>query len=233
MTNKFLPIAAVVACVLCAASPVMADDILASIGTQGSFVSGQTTTSAAYLSAVAGQPAPFNAFCGAITTTDCSTSWTFDYTIPAGDTITGATLTIGLLDLDSAATSDRVADLTINGDDDTDLTALLNAAANGLDGGAGSARNEYDVLEITIPGADLTDLSGGSATIALTLQGPGLGVLGTTAHDAVGLDFSSLDITATAGSSGGGTTPTPEAPTWAMLFAGIAVLVTTKGLVKR
>lgn len=230
MTNKYLSIAAVLACVLCLATPMMADDIPTSIGTQH-FTSGSSTTSAAYLSAVSGQPAPFNGFCGVITTTDCSTSWTFDYTIPAGDTVTGATLSIGLLDLDSSATTDRVASLTLNDDDVTGLTALLNTAANGLDGGAGSVRNEYDVLEITIPAADLTDLTGGSATFALVLQGPGLGALGTTPHDAVGLDFSTLDITATPGSSGGGT-PTPEAPTWAMMFAGIVALGLTKGLVR-
>jgi hypothetical protein len=69
-------------------------------------------------------------------------------------------------------------------------------------------------------------LAGDTATFALALQGHGLGVLGTTPHDAVGLDFSTLDITATHSSSGGGGgTTVPEPPTGALMLAGLVLAV--------
>jgi hypothetical protein len=224
MTKFSLMAAAVLACILWVAVPVMADDIPTSIGTQH-FTSGNTVTSAAFLAAVAGQPAPFNAFCGSDALSNCSASWTFTYTIPAGDTITGATLTLGITDIDSAAPGDQVGSFTLNGADD--LTSLLNVVSEAAD----AANNVYEVLSITIPGADFTDLAGGGATFALTLSGPGLGVLGDTPFNGAGLDFSTLDITATPNSSGGGTN-TPEPETWALVLAGAGLLLCAKGLFK-
>lgn len=231
MRKLSLAVAAVLACVLWMAAPAMADDIPTSIGSQH-FTPGNTVTSAAFVAAVSSQPAPFNGFCGSNALANCSTAWTFMYPIPAGDTITAATLTLGILDIDSAAPGNQVGSFTLNGTDD--LTALLNRVSEAADSG----RMVYDVLSITIPGADLTDLAGGSATFALTLSGPGLGVLGTTKFNGAGLDFSTLDITATPNSSGGGgngggTTSTPEPETWTLVLAGAVLLVCAKALYKR
>jgi hypothetical protein len=59
---------------------------------------------------------PFASFCGSTTGVDnaagasnCDASWTFTYTIPVGDTITAASLTVGLWDLDSMQAGNQVA----------------------------------------------------------------------------------------------------------------------------
>lgn len=223
MRTLSLAAVAVLAGALFVAVPARADDISTSIGTQH-FTDNTKVTSAAYLAADAGQTAPFNAFCGSDTASNCATSWNFTYTIPAGDTITGATLTLGILDIDSKATGNQVATFTLNGTDD--LTGLLDTVSEA----ASSPNSFYNVLSITIPGLDLTDLSGGSATFALTLTGPGLGVLGTTPFNGAGLDFSTLDITATPGSTT--PPPVPEPATWVFLLTGIAA-IGAKALVSR
>jgi len=210
---------------LCFGAAAKADTIDTSIGTQH-FTNGQTgVKSGPFNTAVMGQPAPFNEFCGSVSASNCSATWTFDYTIPVGDTITGATLTLGILDIESTASGSPVGSFTLDGTDD--LTSLLNTAADATN----SVLNEYNVLEINIPGADFTDLSNGMATFALTLSGPGLGTLGTTPFHPAGLDFSSLDITATPGS----TTPpppVPEPPASILLALGIATLATKAALNK-
>jgi len=214
---------AVLGGLLCAVRPALADDITTSIGTQN-FTDFTKVNVSTFNTAVGGQPAPFNTFCGSDISSNCSATWTFNYTIPAGDTITGATLTLGILDIDSAATGNQIASFTLDGTDD--LTALLNAVSEGINGGLGSPNSYYDVLTITIPGADFTDLGSGAATFALTLAGPGLGTLGNTTYNGAGLDFSTLDITATPPSSGGGGgTPMPEPATWALLGLGLLALV--------
>ena len=220
--------AAALACALCFATAAKADTIDTSIGSQH-FTAGTKVTSAAYAAAVSGQPAPFNAFCGSDTSSNCSTSWIFNYAIPSGDTITGATLTLGILDIDSAAAGNQVGSFTLNGSDN--LTGLLNTASEGVEGGAGSPNSYYEVLSITIPGTDLTALLGGSATFALALSGPGLGVLGTTTFNGAGLDFSTLDITASAGSTPP-PPPVPEPSAATLLVTGIVAL-SLRALVSR
>jgi PEP-CTERM motif len=213
-----LTVATVLAFFLWVAAPAEGDDISTSIGTQH-FANGTTgIKTAAFNTAVAGQPPPFNTFCGSDTASNCSASWTFDYTVPSGDTITTATLTLGILDIDSTAPGNQIASFTLDGTDD--LTALLNAASEGVNGGAGSPNNEYNVLSITIPVTDFTDLSGGTATFTLALQGPGLGIIGTTPDNGAGLDFSTLDITATPGS----TPPVPEPASSSLFLFGIAAI---------
>lgn len=216
----------ILACALCVSVPAKADDISTSLGnTSSGFTNGQTAVSSgAYAAAVAGQLHPFNAFCGSISGGDCTdVSWIFNYTVPATDTITGATLTLGILDIESFyGTGNPVASFTLDGADE--LTTLLNTAAVATNSVAG----EYNVLEINIPGTDFTDLSDGAATFELTLAGPGHGTLGLTASHVSGFVYSTLDITATPGSTT--PPPMPEPSTSALVMLGLAALATTTAL---
>jgi hypothetical protein len=220
----------VLASAVCAAIPAKADTVTSNLGTQN-FTAGTKVTTGAFLAAVAAQPAPFNAFCGSDTASNCSASWTFNYVVPSGDTVTGATLSLGILDLDSAAAGNQIGSFTLKGVDD--LTSTINTVANGLDGGTGSPNSFYEVLTIIIPGADLADLGGNSATFALQTVGPGLGVLGAPPpFNGVGLDFSTLSLTVTPGT----TTPPPPMPepsSLAQCLAGVAAAGLAKVLLHR
>ena len=179
-----------------------------------SFADGQVPIgTATYNTAVAGNAAPFNGFLGSdVTGPDFSASWAYAYT-PVVGTIAAATLTLGLYDADSAAPGNQVALLSLSG---TDLTASLNASLESLHGGAGAANAEYDILTITLPASTFTALAGGSPALNLRLQGPGLGVLGTTPFNGAGLDFSTLTITTQAA--------TPEPGTYVLAALGIAAI---------
>ncbi len=182
---------------LASSSLVHASVISTSLGnTSPSFTGGSHPTTATVLAALTGSPAPFNAMCdsdtGANGNTSCSASWTFNYSIASGETVDGATLTLGIWDIDSAATGNQVANYSLAGGDN--LTTLLNAVSEGLNSNSGATNNEYDVLAITIPGTSFGVLSSGSATISLALQGPGLGVLGNTPSNGAGLIFSTLTL---------------------------------------
>jgi hypothetical protein len=151
------------------------------------FANGQTVAAGTFNTVSASQPAPFNAFNGSDPSgPNFSATWTFSYGAIA-DTITGATLEIGLLDGDSAAPGDQVFSYTIGG---IDLTALLNTAMEATPG-ANSVEVYYT---ITLPSSTFSVLAGGSPAVSLTLQGPGLGVLGTTPFNAAALDFSTITI---------------------------------------
>ena len=216
----------VLAAALYSAVPAKADTVSASIGTQN-FTSGTKITTVGFLAATLLQPAPFNGFCGTDILGNCSASWTFNYTVPVGDTISGATLSLGIYDLDSAAAGNQIASFTLNGVDD--LTTTINTVSEALDV-TGSPNSFYDVLTIVIPSADLADLAGGSATFSLKTQGPGLGVLGNTLFNGVGLDFSSLSITATPGTT---PPPMPEPSSLALCMAGVAAAGLAKVLLHR
>lgn len=212
---------------LCSIQPALADSISTTIGNPSNFVAGQIVGVSTFNGIVAGQPAPFNAFIGSNTTgPNFSGSWTFSYTIPASSTITGATLTIGILDSPwqgrvgnpTPKNTNQVASFTLDGT--LALTGLLNTEINSV----GTGINKYEVDTISIPAADLPDLATGSATFALALQGPGNGVLGPTSFLGAGLDFSTLDITVTPGSGGG--SPVPEPSTLTLLAAGLLGLRT-------
>jgi hypothetical protein len=220
----------VIASAVCVAIPTKADTVTDNLGTQN-FTGGTKVATGTFLTAVAAQPAPFNAFCGSDTSGNCSTSWTFNYAVPSGDTVTGATLSLGILDLDSAAAGNQIGSFTLNGVDD--LTSTINSVAEALDGGTGSPNSFYEVLTIIIPGADLADLGGTSATFALQTAGPGLGVLGVPPpFNGVGLDFSTLSLTVTPGT----TTPPPPMPepsSLALCLAGVAAAGFAKVLLHR
>jgi hypothetical protein len=163
-----------------------------SIGnTSPPFANGSHPSGVTANGALTGSPAPFNAMCGNDNTSNCSANWTFSYAPPAG-TIVGGTLTLGIFDIDSHAPGNQVASYSVGG---TDLTALLNAASEGLNGGNGATNSEYDVLTINLPSTTFAALESGSVLISLALQGPGLGVLATNpAHNGADLVFSTLDL---------------------------------------
>ena len=163
------------------------------------FTDGQTVASGTFNSTNAGEPAPFNAFNGADPSgPNFSASWTFSYGAIVG-TVSSATLQIGLLDGDSAASGNQVASYTIGG---IDITALLNTVMEATPG-ANSKENYY---QITLPASTFSLLALGGPTVSLTLQGPGLGVLGETNFNGAALDFSTITINS---SDAVGATPLP------------------------
>ena len=137
----------------------------------------------------------FTDFCGSAETgatpSNCDKSWTFNYVIPFGETITAASLTVGLWDLDSAQAGNQVGLYQINGGDV--LTASLNTAAEALNGGTGSLNAQYDVFTFAL--ASFGALSGGSATAHLTFAGPGGALFGPTQFNSGAILFSTLNIT--------------------------------------
>jgi hypothetical protein len=200
-------------------------DIITSIGnTASSLTSGNTYTSSAILAAQSGQAAPFNASCGgdagASGSTNCSTSWTFNNAaIGSGLTITGATLTIGIWDIDSGASGNQVANFAITGGDN--LTSAFNTAAEALNSNAGSKNSEYDVFTFNL--SSFSALAAGNTALSLGLQGPGLGVLGNTGSNGASLIFSQLDIqTAVTGAT------VPEPSTWILLLTGLGSMMMLK-----
>ena len=181
---------------LAASSLVQGATISRSLGnTAPGFANGSIQTTAAVNTAQSGQPAPFTGNCGSDASANCSANWSFSYTVGSGQTITAATLLLGIWDIDSGASLNQVASYTLTGGDN--LTTLLNAAANAPNAGAGSKNSEYDVLSVSIPSSSFATLANGTAQFSLALQGPGLGVLSPTTNPAFNgakLVFSTLNI---------------------------------------
>ncbi len=187
-------------------------------------VSGTFHVSGDLTSTAAGDPAFFNSPCGSDSALNCSLSWALPAFSTSGQTITGATLTLGILDHDSAAAGDQVALYTLNGND---LTASLNTQFESFGGVSGKFCtgpngpntvfcSEYDVYTVTVPIAAVSS----PATVVLALQGPGIGVLGPTAFNGAFIDFSRLDITTIPNE-----TNVPEPATVALLAAGLSGFV--------
>ncbi|HEY3044528.1 MAG TPA: PEP-CTERM sorting domain-containing protein [Vicinamibacterales bacterium] len=202
-----------------------AEAVTAQLGDQD-FMSGTFHTSGDFTTMSAGDPPIFNAPCGSdnnVAGPNCSLGWTLTYSIPAGETITGAALTLGIWDHDSAVAGDQVFAYTINS---IDLTALLNMAFNSFGGADGPNCpgpnggtvfcSEYDVYTINVPAASLTALAPGPAAVVLTLQGPGHAVLGNTTFNGAIIDFSRLDITTVPAE-----TRVPEPATLMLVAAGL------------
>ena len=182
---------------------------------QQDFADGAKPTTAAFLTAGAGEPAPFNgAFIGSdVTGPNFSANWTFSYA--ALSNVTAGNLTLGIYDHDSAATGNQVASFTLNG---IDLTSALNT----LFESHGGANREYNVYTLTLPSLTFAALATGTATFDLTLQGPGLGILNQTTNNGAALDFSTLGITSQ------GTQPpsqVPESTTVSLMLAAFPWLI--------
>jgi hypothetical protein len=196
----------VVAALLIGAQGAKAD-ISITLGGQD-FADGATPTTGAFLAAGAGEPAPFDGvFIGSdVTGPNFSTSWTFLYA--AQSNVIGGSMTLGIYDHESSASGNQVASFTLNG---IDLTTSLNALFESYGGGS----REDNVYTLTLPGSTFTDLGTGNVTFALTLQAPGLGILGETVFNGAALDFSTLDVTAE------GTSTVPEPSTMLLLGSGL------------
>lgn len=161
----------------------------------------------------------FTDFCGAdagATPANCDKSWTFNYVIPGGETITAASLTVGLWDFDSTQAGNQGSLYQVNGGDV--LTGSLNTAAEALHGGTGAVNTEYNVFTFSL--ANFGALSGGSATVHLTFSGPGGGLFGPTDFNGGAILFSTLNIT-TQGSTPPPNNPVPEPTTLVLLATGI------------
>jgi hypothetical protein len=160
----------------------------------------------------------FTDFCGndaGATPANCDKSWTFNYVIPAGETITAASLSVGLWDLDSTQAGNQASLYQVNGGDV--LTGSLNTAAEALHGGTGAVNIEYDVFTFSL--ANFGALSGGSATVHLTFAGPGGGLFGPTDFNGGAILFSTLNLT-TQGSTPPNN-PVPEPTTLLLMATGL------------
>jgi hypothetical protein len=170
--------------------------------------SGDVFSSGAFVGS--SDPAPLDTFIGADGSgPDFSASLTFNYAAPAGPVDAGV-LTLGLYDADTAAAGDQLALFTLNG---VDLTSLLNTALEATPG----ANAQEVFYSLTLPSTVYGQLATGSVTAALTLKGPGLGILGQTDHNGAILDFATLtvgsrDVTPPPG--------VPEPAAWALMILG-------------
>ena len=205
--NKHVFLAASLVATAMAYNPLAKADVVSQTLGGVDFADGATVGTGTFNTTNAAQPAPFNAFIGSdVSGPNFAASWSFSYGAVI-NTITTATLEIGLLDGDSIATGNQVANYSIGG---ADLTSLLNTVMEANPGSTGK-ENYYT---ITLPNTVFNVLAGGSPTVSLTLQGPGSGVLGNTSFNGTGLDFSTITITTQSA--------VPEPSTWAMMILGFA-----------
>ncbi len=164
-------------------------------------------------------PAPFDVLSGRDSMSNFSVRWSQAYS-PITDTITAATLQLGIFDVDGDIEGDQVGSFTLNG---IDLTAALNAAVNAK---TFTGDSKYGIYDLNLSSGSFADLATGKLDFALTLSGPARNVLGRTNFNAGILDYSRLTVT-----SGVVTPPmqpaVPEPATWAMMLAGFGMMGAT------
>jgi hypothetical protein len=163
-------------------------NVIAQMGDQD-FTDGQTVTGAIFAAAAAGEPFPFDRIFGSDGSgTSFSAGWTLNF---APGSYSNVTFTLGIVDHDSQASGSQLAFLGLDGQN---LTSLMNAQFESFGGRQGDA----NIYTVTLPAAALAELTDGSATFQVTLQGPGL--VGTVAaptevtNNGAGLDFARLTL---------------------------------------
>jgi PEP-CTERM motif len=224
-----LCLAAFATVLLVAPPEAKASTITTSIGnTSSPFINGSSVLPATFTAQQTGL-APFNAFCGSDTgaagSTNCDASWTFNYAIPVGETVTGGSVKFGINDIDSAALGNQVALFRLNGGDI--LTASLNVLSEALNGGTGSINREYDEFTLSLTAASLVQLNLATATFHLSLLNPGLGVLpGGTPSNSGALLFSTLTLQSDSIPGGGPTVPEPT--TLLLLASGLVAALRSR-----
>lgn len=163
--NKFLTVTFLLA--LGGLQAATAATITTSIGNTASGLSDGDIPDGFLLGGIqGGQTPPFDQSCGSDLFGNCSAAWSFSYGAIA-DPISSASLTLGIVDHDSAASGSQLSLYTLDGNSLTAaLDAQFEAVGDGLDG-------MYNVYTIDLVGlfANLTD---GSALISLALALPGL-----------------------------------------------------------
>jgi hypothetical protein len=162
---------------------------------------------------VAGSAFPFDSGIGSDPLADFDASWTFaGYALPP-QPIGQASMTLGIVDHDSASPGSQVGAFSVDG---FDLTEALNALFESHGGGSG----EYNIYTLNLPAGALATLLDGSATFALRLQGPVLtpdlfgGDPVQEPFNGATLIFSSLSIT-----------PVPEPGSVAFLTLGALAMM--------
>ena len=77
---------------------------------------------------------------------------------------------------------------------------------------------------LTLPSTTFTQLGTGTATFALSLNGPGLGLFGETPFNGAALDFSTLSIVTQQNPP----QPVPEPVTIALFLIGFSALIAVR-----
>ena len=142
-----------------------ADVMTASLGNVSPFADGYFPSLLLEVGpAQAGQPVPFDQGYGFDPGLDFNVNWVFNYAAPTGP-ITAASITVGMLDHDSASPGSQLASFDVDG---TDVTGALDVAFEAH----GGANNEYNEYTIILPGSAFAAPADGTAPVALALQGP-------------------------------------------------------------
>jgi len=217
-TKRLLPLLGLGA--FLALTPLQAAVITVSLGnTSSGFNPGDAPTGVDIANAQAGQVAPFDQPCGNDSFTpaqggNCDATWTFTYANIL-DTINSASISIGIVDTDSASAANPVNLFTVAG---FDLTSQLNTVLLNAADGDGI----YNVYTLNLTGSSLlAALATSPATVHLILQGPVLtpalfGPDVTEPGNGAGLIYSSLTIDHSAFA------PVPEPSTYAMFALGLS-----------
>ena len=183
------------------------------------YANGSFPNSVEFRGRQSGEPFPFGVFLGSDGgSTSFSASWSFTY---GAAPVTGATLTFGIYDHDSAASGDQVASFWLDGMNLTSfISPLFNAPGVGFN-------TEYNVISLTLPDFTLGALSDGIASFALALKGPNCGISsdgscpGGGSFNGAALDFASLSL----GQMIVREIPAiPEPETYVLMLAGLALL---------